>query len=103
MYLGRTENNAVHYHIAVGSIRIVCKCGIHCTDHIVAQALIVSHRLSKLFGLPELLFVSNTVECEVIGIELIYSIITGQNLDIFVFGVNLEVVNHFSVSTIGVI
>ena len=98
-----TKNNSIHYHVTIRSIRIVCQCGVHCTDYVVAQTLIVSHSFSKLFSLPELRFVSNTVECKVIRIEFIDSIITGQNFDVFIFGVDFEVVNHFSVTTLGVV
>ena len=103
MYLGSTEYDAVHYHVAVRSVGVIRKSRIHRAYYVVAEAFIVRNRLGKLFSFPELRFVRNTVERKVIGIELVDAVITGQNFDVRVFGVYLEVVNHFTVITVCVV
>ena len=103
MHLGRTENNTVPYHVAVRSIRVICQCSVHSSDNIVAHVLIVSNSLSKLFSFPVLCLVCNTVERKVIGVELVDTVITGENFNVFILSVNFEIMDNLTVVTICVV
>ena len=103
MYLGSTENNTVHYHVAVRSIGIICQSSIHSSDYVIAKTFIISNSLGKLFSFPELCLICHAIQREVIGIELVNSVITGENLNIFILSVNLKIVNNLTVITICVV
>ena len=103
MYFRRTKHNTIPYHITVRCIRIVCKCGVHGANYVVSQGFVVSNSLCKLFSLPIRRLISNTIKGKIIGIELIDTIITRKHLNVFVFGVNFEIVNNLTVSALCIV
>ena len=93
------ENHAVPNHVTIGSVGVVSQGGIHSTDHVVAQGLIVSHGLGQLHSLPVLGLISNAFQGQIVGIQLVNAVVTGQDLDHLVGRVYLKGVNDLTVIT----
>ena len=97
------ENHAVPNHVTIGSVGVVSQGGIHSTDHVVAQGLIVSHGLGQLHSLPVLRLISNAFQGQIVGIQLVNAVVTGENLDHLVGRVYLKGVNDLTVITVCVV
>ena len=97
VYFGSTQNNPIHYHVTVGSVRVISQGGVHGTHNVITQTFVVSYGFGYRFSFPVLSFILNTVQCQIVGIQFIDPIITGQNFNVLVFGVNLKIVNYLTV------
>ena len=97
--LGSTQDHTVPDHIAVGSVGVVGQSGVHGTDYIVTQGvLIVGNGLGQLLGLPD-----GGVAGQIIGVQLVDAVVAGNDLDLVIGGVHLEDVDHLPVGAVGIV
>ena len=99
MHLGSAQHHTVPNHIAVRCIGVVGQRRIHSANNVVAHVLVVGNGLGQFLCLPVLGLIQNTVQCQVIGVQLVDAVVTGHNLDIFIGGVNRENMDQLTVGT----
>ena len=101
--LGSTQNHTVPDHVAIRSVGVICQSGVHCAHNIITHILIVLDSLGQLHSLPILGLVDNALQRQVVRIQLVNSVITGHDLNVFVLGINSENMDQLTVTTSSIV